>query len=786
MPKQKDLDQQTLEKRKRILSAITKVVLFLLLTFILASLCTTKESVTNDYDFLLTSNTSFFDLFSEYRPTMNNPAGIIGAVLAHFLIKIFGHLFILIIIAYALVQLTLNIAKFKVNFVHRLALFLASITTICYIFGFYYQDYYARTYAYATTDKLIFERIYYFLDSLIGKVGTPILLFVLTIASLLLVISFNPFTVFCNCCIAIKRFIWDGWKLPTRNATTNTEPIRPVPVGDGHDRPVSPITINNNDVSPTPAPAPQPTPVNIPEAIIHIGPDEIKRIKDPDEPTPDDTIKITPIKVAHDESKYQKPDIDQFLFKPPADKKHDKEKLAEEIKAVSQILIDKLMEFNLVANVLNVNVGPIITQYELDPAPGIKVREFTALSDDLALALKALSIRVQAPIPGRGLIGVEVPNKTADVIYMHDIFFSPEMKGNEALLAVALGKDIAGHPIVTDLVKMPHLLIAGATGAGKSVCINTIICSLLLRCTPEEVRLVMIDPKRIELSGYEDIPHLIQNVVTEPEDALNALNWAVYEMERRYEMLQEVKVRDIVSYNQKIDELVKTEEAETIDRLPYIVVIVDEFADLIMTAGKEIELPITRLAQMARAVGIHLILATQRPSTKVITGVIKANFPARIAFRVTSQVDSRVILDSNGAEKLLGRGDMLFLPPGKATPERIHGAFLSDSEIEGLVEYLRTQPKPHLNIEMNKPERISLGEFEYDDDLFPEAVKVVVIANTASVSMLQRHFKIGYARAGRLIDLLERSGVIGPHLGSKSREVLMTKEDLNNTWQMPV
>jgi len=779
MPKPKEIDQETLEKRKRRLAIITKVALFLLLTFILASLCTSKVSVIYDYYEIKYGNFSFFDLFTEARPPTDNPAGIVGALLAYFFIKFFGHLFTLIIVIYLLILLTLNIARFKINFIHRLALFLASITAICYIFSFYYKDYYA----YATTDdRLFFERIYYFLDALFGKVGTPILLFVLTIASLLFIFTFNPFAIFYNCCRAIKRFVWDGWKLPRRKpieaVTTPTEEPTPTNEDDTTDTTPTP--------APAPAPPPQPKPINISEANIHIGPDEIKRVKDPDEPAHDDTSKITPVKVAHDESKYQKPDIDQFLFKPPADKKHDKEKLAEEIKAVSQILIDKLMEFNLVANVLNVNVGPIITQYELDPAPGIKVREFTALSDDLALALKALSIRVQAPIPGRGLIGVEVPNKTADVIYMHDIFFSPEMKGNEALLAVALGKDIAGHPIVTDLVKMPHLLIAGATGAGKSVCINTIICSLLLRCTPEEVRLVMIDPKRIELSGYEDIPHLIQNVVTEPEDALNALNWAVYEMERRYEMLQEVKVRDIVSYNQKIDELIKTEEAEVIDRLPYIVVIVDEFADLIMTAGKEIELPITRLAQMARAVGIHLILATQRPSTKVITGVIKANFPARIAFRVTSQVDSRVILDSNGAEKLLGRGDMLFLPPGKATPERIHGAYLSDSEIEGLVEYLRTQPKPHLNIEMNKPERISLGEFEYDDDLFPEAVKVVVIANTASVSMLQRHFKIGYARAGRLIDLLERSGVIGPHLGSKSREVLMTKEDLNNTWQMPV
>jgi len=361
---------------------------------------------------------------------------------------------------------------------------------------------------------------------------------------------------------------------------------------------------------------------------------------------------------------------------------------------------------------------------------------------------------------------------------MRDIFFSPEMQKSNAVLSVALGKDIAGRPIVTDLAKMPHLLIAGATGSGKSVCINTIICSLLLRATPEEVRLAMIDPKRIELSGYEGIPHLIQNVVTDPEDAMETLNWAVYEMERRYELLQDAKVRDIVSFNQKIDELLEIQEAEEIDKLPYIVLIVDEFADLIMTAGREIELPIARLAQMARAVGIHLILATQRPSIKVITGVIKANFPARIAFRVSSKVDSRVILDTMGADKLLGRGDMLFIPPGSANPERIHGAYLSDSEIEGLVEYLRTQPKPALDIQMNKPKTQDITDFEYDDELFPEAAKVIVSANTASVSMLQRHFKIGYARAGRLIDLLEQAGVIGPHLGSKPRDVLMTKEDV--------
>jgi len=478
---------------------------------------------------------------------------------------------------------------------------------------------------------------------------------------------------------------------------------------------------------------------------------------------------------------YIKPQIENFLFKSSStEKKVDKVALQEEISQTCQILLSKLAEFDIEAKVVNVNIGPIITQYELQPAPGIKVNRFVSLSDDLSLAVKAKSIRVQAPIPGRGLIGIEIPNKLSDVIFLRDVLLSEEALEAKNLLSIGLGKDIAGRPIVTDLAKMPHLLIAGATGAGKSVCINTIITSLLFNTTPDEVRLVMIDPKRIELSGYEGIPHLIQNVVTDPEDAMNALNWAVYEMERRYEMLQDLKVRDISGYNSKIEEQFGTEEA-IIHKLPYIIVIVDEFADLIMTAGREIEMPITRLAQMARAIGIHLILATQRPSIKVITGVIKANFPARIAFRVSSKVDSRVILDTMGAEKLLGRGDMLFLPPGKANPERIHGAFLSDSEIESLVDYLKTQPKPVNMIQMTKPDTANITDFEYDDELFPEAARLIVASNTASVSMLQRHFKIGYARAGRLVDLLERARVIGPHVGSKSRDVLMTMEDLDET-----
>jgi S-DNA-T family DNA segregation ATPase FtsK/SpoIIIE len=325
---------------------------------------------------------------------------------------------------------------------------------------------------------------------------------------------------------------------------------------------------------------------------------------------------------------------------------------------------------------------------------------------------------------------------------------------------------------------MPHLLIAGATGSGKSVCINTIITSLLLRTTPDEVRLVMIDPKRIELAGYEGIPHLIQNVVTENEDALAALNWGVSEMERRYELLQKYNVRNIDSYNKKIKKL-KVEEPELEDdEIPYIVIIVDEFADLIMTIGRDVEVPISRMAQMARAIGIHLIIATQRPSTKVITGIIKANFPARIAFQVASKIDSRVILDANGAEKLLGRGDSFFLPPGTGIAQRIHGAFIPDEEIVDVVAYLRTQPKPKFEIKIIEDEITEMGSYDYDDELFPQAAVAVVSAGNASVSMLQRHFKIGYARAGRLVDMLEQAGIIGPHLGSKSREVLASEEDL--------
>lgn len=481
---------------------------------------------------------------------------------------------------------------------------------------------------------------------------------------------------------------------------------------------------------------------------------------------------------------YEKPQIEDFLTSVQPSRQ-DREEIEKNIKRISQVLLDKLGEFGVEAEVINVNIGPIITQYEIKPAPGVKVNKFHALADDLALAIKATSIRIQAPIPGRGLVGIEVPNINRDTIYLKDILLSNEMKKQEGILTFGLGKDISGKPVVADLAKMPHLLIAGATGSGKSVCVNSIICSLLFRTTPDELRLILIDPKRIELSGYQGIPHLVQEVVTDNEDALAALNWAVIEMDQRYELLQKYKVKSLLSYNQKIQKM-NDKDPELEDRpLPFVVIVVDELADLMMTVGRDIERPITRLAQMARAIGIHLILATQRPSIKVITGVIKANFPSRIAFQVSSKVDSRVIIDTNGAEKLLGMGDSLFLPPGKGETERIHGAFILPQEIYNLIDYLKTQPKPEHEIKIIDDEQTVLGEFQYDDELFPEAAVCVVTAGQASVSMLQRHFKIGYARAGRLVDMLEQAGIIGPHVGSKSREVLASEEDMKIYGYLP-
>ncbi|MEH7882710.1 DNA translocase FtsK [Bacillus sp. JJ1609] len=431
--------------------------------------------------------------------------------------------------------------------------------------------------------------------------------------------------------------------------------------------------------------------------------------------------------------------------------------------------------FGVKARVTQVHLGPAVTKYEVHPDVGVKVSRIVSLNDDLALALAAKDIRIEAPIPGKSAIGIEVPNSEVAMVSLREVIDSKQHNKPGSKLQIGLGRDITGEAVLAELNKMPHLLVAGATGSGKSVCINGIITSILMRAKPHEVKLMMIDPKMVELNVYNGVPHLLAPVVTDAKKASQALKKVVNEMERRYELFSHTGTRNIEGYNEYIKRYNSEEEAKQ-PLLPFIVVIVDELADLMMVASSDVEDSITRLAQMARAAGIHLIIATQRPSVDVITGVIKANIPSRIAFAVSSMTDSRTILDMGGAEKLLGRGDMLFLPVGASKPVRVQGAFLSDEEVEEVVNYVIGQQKAQYQEEMI-PEDIPENTSEVDDDLYGDAVDLVVEMQTASVSMLQRRFRIGYSRAARLIDEMELRGVVGPYEGSKPRNVLVAKSE---------
>lgn len=444
----------------------------------------------------------------------------------------------------------------------------------------------------------------------------------------------------------------------------------------------------------------------------------------------------------------------------------------------ASVLEETLGHFHIQAKVVHVSQGPTVTRYELEPAPGVKVSRIVALADDLALQLAASGVRIEAPIPGKAAIGIEVPNKHVATVCLREVLESPAFQQETKPLLVGLGKDIGGLPMMADLAKMPHLLVAGATGSGKSVCINGIILSLLFRASPDDVRLILVDPKVVELTNYNGIPHLLTPVVTEAKKAAAALHWAVQEMERRYALFADCGVRDIVRYRS---------EGETCpekEKMPYIVVIIDELADLMMAAPVDVEDAICRLAQKARAAGIHLVLATQRPSVDVITGLIKANIPSRIAFSVSSQVDSRTILDMAGAEKLLGRGDMLYYPVGAPKPLRVQGAFVQDDEIENVINYIKEQMAPpeykegitdtdKLNAENSKSEL----PVEMQDELLPAAITVIYETGQASASMLQRKFRIGYTRASRLIDTMEEMHILGAMQGSKPRDILLTEEE---------
>jgi len=446
----------------------------------------------------------------------------------------------------------------------------------------------------------------------------------------------------------------------------------------------------------------------------------------------------------------------------------------KEILSNAKKLEETLLNFGIEAKIVQISKGPTITRYELQPAPGVKVSRIVGLSDDIALSLAASGIRIEAPIPGKAAVGIEVPNKSKVSVSLKDVLSSKEYTELDTKLPFALGKDIAGNPIITNIEKMPHLLIAGATGSGKSVCINTLIMSILYKSRPDEVKLLMIDPKVVELSVYNGIPHLLIPVVTDPNKAAGALNWAVQEMTKRYNLFAQSGVRDLTSFNKK------TTDDSDIEKLPQIVIIIDELADLMMVSPTEVEDSICRLAQMARAAGIHLIVATQRPSVDIITGTIKANIPSRISFAVSSQIDSRTILDMGGAEKLLGKGDMLFYPVGESKPLRIQGAYIDEKEVEGIVGFLKTQGNADYKDEIiSDIEKEANLDMDNGDELLSKAIDLVVHEGQASISLLQRRLRIGYARAARLIDEMEERGVVGGYEGSKPRKVLLSKEDLD-------
>lgn len=444
----------------------------------------------------------------------------------------------------------------------------------------------------------------------------------------------------------------------------------------------------------------------------------------------------------------------------------------KEMKAQGELLTDKLLDFGISGTVRAIQPGPVVTMFEFEPSAGTRVSKIAALENDLALSLSALSIRIIAPIPGKNAVGIEIPNKNRQAVSIKELLKTPEFKNSKSPLTVALGKDVIGKPYMSDIKKMPHLLVAGTTGSGKSVGINTMICSILFKASPEEVKFIMIDPKMVELSIYEGIPHLMAPVVTDTRLAASVLKNVVAEMTRRYTLLAEKKVRNLDGYN----ELIKDDE--TAEKMPYLVVIVDEFADLMMVAGKDVEMSIARIAQMARAVGIHLIIATQRPTTNVITGLIKANMPARLSFKVSQKNDSRVIIDQNGADTLLGMGDSLFIPPGTSDAIRIHGAFVSDDEVRGIVEYLQAEyGKPDYNMAMVQEVREGSSAGKEDDGetdaLYDEAVDLVMDKGTASISMIQRVFKIGYNRAARIVEMMEARGILEPSDGTaKPRKVI--------------
>lgn len=588
-----------------------------------------------------------------------------------------------------------------------------------------------------------------------------------------------------------------GWTMGDAPANIPSEP-GPGAVGVD-DASSNTIQVSDSDVVDIASESKSPEPVGDegdfgPRIVESEAKERARRIKEMLAQDDEQGVLFTPIK----RGDFELPKISFLNYEDNPENSFDIDQLRKMAAQIEQTLRD----FKVEGSIRDICPGPVITVFEFSPAPGVKISKIANLSDDLAMALSALSVRIVAPIPGKGVVGIEVPNPKREIVFMKEIIADKVFYENKKMaLPMGLGKDTAGNPVVTDLAKMPHLLVAGATGSGKSVAVNTMITSLLYKNSPDDVRMIMVDPKMLEFSIYADIPHLLLPVVTDPKKATAALNWAVQEMEQRYQRLADLNVRNIKGYNQKVEKLTAQAEQDMNDgvedspaimslgidakgqpkhkHLPYIVVIIDEFADLMMTASKDVETAVARLAQKARAAGIHLILATQRPSTDVITGLIKANFPTRIALRVTSKTDSRVILDSNGAENLLGMGDMLFVPPGTSYVQRVHGAYVSEDEIEQIVDFLKSQGTPEYNEAIlasaeEDEEAEDIEEWDRDEH-YADAVRLVVESKQASISMIQRKLRVGYNRAARMVEMMEKEGLVSAPDGCRPREVLISE-----------
>jgi len=577
-----------------------------------------------------------------------------------------------------------------------------------------------------------------FITSYFNRLGAFIIFLTFIILSLALVTEILISSLFINTKNKIKSFLKTILKFKGKESAVG----------------VRLQTVEPPVLSPKPKIAVSEPPVSKPK--IQINPALLKQ-------TELNNIKKSGVKTKPLELKigdYHLPSLDLLDSPPPLEARQIK----EDLEANARILEDTLEDFGISAKVTDIERGPVITRYELEPAPGVKLNRIVALSDDVALSMKAQSVRIIAPIPGKGRVGVEVPNTQSSFVYLKEVLASNPFQEAKSILTLALGKDISGQPVVADLDDMPHLLIAGTTGSGKTVCVNSLILSLLYKGSPNDLKFLMVDPKMVELMPFNGLPHLLCPVVTEVRKVYTALNWVVNEMEERYRLLAKAGARNIEAYNERQE------------KIPYIVVVIDEFADLMSVSRDQIENAITRLAQLSRAVGIHLMLATQRPSVDVITGVIKANLPARISFKVASKVDSRTVLDMNGADKLLGKGDMLFLRPGESKLIRIQGTLVSDREIEKVVSFIKSQAEPVYDEEILKEQRKSALSNGEKDELYDEAVRIIMESNQASVSILQRRMRLGYTRAARIIDTMEQEGLVGPFEGSKPRKILVDRE----------